>query len=83
MSIYTGGFSQTISSNTLRNSHSQYSFPKAGRFGKIRVDNNAKYQELPQMFETRTTGFGYGGKNGVILRCGLDSPPPNNYKIKG
>lgn len=37
MSLYQGGFSQTISSNTLRNSHSSWSFSKADRFNKVRI----------------------------------------------
>jgi hypothetical protein len=39
---------------------------------------------LPSTFDpTHTTGFGFGQKNGVVIREGKDSPPPNTYKIRG
>mmetsp|Transcript_24055 Transcript_24055/g.18352 ORF Transcript_24055/g.18352 Transcript_24055/m.18352 type:complete len:149 (+) Transcript_24055:304-750(+) len=61
-----------------------WSFPKADRFQKIRVDNSAKMQLLPSTFDpNRYTCFGFGDKNGLILREGVDSPPPNSYKIRG
>ena len=41
-------------------------------------------QLLPHTLNsTKTTSFGFGNKNGVILRSGMDSPPPNAYKIRG
>ena len=41
-------------------------------------------QILPTTFDSkRYSSLGYGEKNGVILRSGRDSPPPNTYKIRG
>ena len=31
----------------------------------------------------RTTGFGFGNKQGLMIKEGVDSPPPNTYKLKG
>ena len=57
-----GGFSQNISSNALRNSHSQWSFGKADRFRKLRIDNSAKMLVLPNTLNTKTSTFGFGEK---------------------
>lgn len=39
---------------------------------------------LPSTLDgTKTTGFGFGNKNGLMVREGRDSPPPNTYKIRG
>lgn len=48
------------------------------------MDNNAKVQLLPSTIDqNRFTQFGFGKKNGLMVREGVDSPPPNTYKIKG
>lgn len=39
---------------------------------------------LPSTLEgTKTTGFGFGNKNGLLVKEGKDSPPPNTYKVRG
>lgn len=41
-------------------------------------------QCLPSTLDpTKSVGFGFGEKNGLKILSGRDSPPPNNYKIRG
>ena len=77
-----GGFSQNISSNTLRNSHSQWSFSKADRFKKLRIDNSAKMLCMPSTLNTKTSTFGYGSKQPLKIVFGKDSPPPTLYRSR-
>ena len=77
-----GGFSQNISANTLRNSHSQWSFAKADRFKKLRIDNSAKMLLLPSTLGGKVPTFGYGNKKPLQIIFGKDSPAPNLYRSK-
>ena len=39
---------------------------------------------LPSTLDpTKSSGIGYGSKNGLRMIYGGESPPPNSYKIKG
>ena len=41
-------------------------------------------QILPSTLDpTKSVGFGFGDKNGLIMREGRESPPPNAYRIRG
>ena len=81
-SLSLGGFSQNISANTLRNTHAQWSFSKADRFKKLRIDNSAKMLILPSTLGSKTSTFGYGNKKPLQIIYGKDSPPPSLYRIK-
>lgn len=77
-----GGFSQNISVNTLRNAHSQWSFSKADRFKKLRIDNSAKMLLLPSTLGGKIPTFGYGNKKPLQIIFGKDSPAPNLYRSR-
>lgn len=77
-----GGFSQNISVNTLRNAHSQWSFSKADRFKKLRIDNSAKMLLLPTTLGGKTSTFGFGNKKPLQIVFGKDSPAPNLYRSR-
>jgi hypothetical protein len=77
-----GGFSQNISANALRNAHSQWSFSKADRFNKLRIDNSAKMLLLPSTLNSKTSTFGFGKKEAVKMLFGKDSPPPTLYRTR-
>ena len=39
---------------------------------------------LPSTLQAdRYRSFGFGDKNGLVLRVGQDSPPANTYKVRG
>ncbi|CAI2373741.1 unnamed protein product [Moneuplotes crassus] len=83
LSVFSkGGFSQNISANALRNSHSQWSFGKADRFKKLRIDNSAKMLALPNTLNAKTSTFGYGKKQPLQIIFGKDSPPPSLYRSR-
>ena len=75
-----GGFSQSISANALRNSHTKWSFSKADRFAKPKLQTAAKYVNLPTTLHAKTTSFGLGQKQGLRMYTGRDSPPPTSYQ---
>lgn len=77
-----GGFSQNISANALRNSHSQWSFSKAERFKKLRIDNTAKMLLLPTTMNAKTSTFGFGNKKPLQMIFGKDSPAPSMYRSR-
>lgn len=77
-----GGFSQTISANALRNAHTHWSFSKADRFKKLRIDNSAKMLLLPTTLGTKTSTFGFGNRDPLKMIYGKDSPPPNLYRCR-
>lgn len=81
-SLSLGGFSQTISANALRNSHSQWSFSKAERFKKLRIDNSAKMLLLPSTIGAKTSTFGFGERKPLQIVYGKDSPAPTVYRAK-
>jgi hypothetical protein len=81
-SLSLGGFSQNISANALRNSHSQWSFSKAERFQKLRIDNSAKMLLLPSTLGNKTSTFGYGEKKPLQMIFGKDSPAPSMYRTR-
>ena len=74
------GFSQNISVNALRNSHSQWSFGKADRFRKLRIDNSAKMLLLPSTLNAKTSTFGFGERKPLKMIFGKDSPSPTLYR---
>lgn len=75
-----GGFSQTISANALRNSHTKWSFSKADRFPKTKFQTAAKFVSLPTTRDTKSSSFGLGTKQGLKMFTGRDSPPPTSYQ---
>lgn len=77
-----GGFSQNISANALRNSHSTWSFSKAERFKKLKIDNTAKMLLLPSTLNAKTSTFGFGNKQPLQMLYGKDSPPPTLYRSR-
>ncbi|CAI2373834.1 unnamed protein product [Moneuplotes crassus] len=80
--LSNGGFSQNISANALRNAHSQWSFGKADRFKKLRINNSAKMLALPNTLNTKTSTFGFGEKKPLQIIFGKDSPPPSLYRSR-
>lgn len=80
--LNSGGFSQNISVNTLRNAHAHWSFPKAERFERIRPNNTASMVNLPSTLHSKSSSFGFGDKQGLKCIVGRDSPPPTTYRLK-
>ena len=80
-SVYTGGFSSYLSSNTLRNSPKHWSFGKADRFLPQIVDNCAKFTSLPPSLSIRHTNFGFGDRGFMKNLVGANSPPPTQYRV--
>lgn len=77
-----GGFSQNISASALRNAHPQWSFSKADRFNKLKIDNNAKMLVLPTTLTAKSSTFGFGNKAPLQMVFGKDSPPPTLYRTR-
>lgn len=80
-SVFTGGFSSYLSSNTLRNSPKYWSFSKAERFLQANPDNCAKYANFPTMVSSRYSTLGFGDRGFMHELPSAQSPPPNQYKI--
>lgn len=81
-SVYSGGFSSYLSSNTLRNSPKHWSFSKADRFMPIIPDNCAKYTSFPTELNPRYSSLGFGGRGFLRDLPAAHSPPPTQYKIR-
>lgn len=80
-SVFTGGLSCYLSSNTLRNSAKHWSFSKADRFVNAMPDNAAKYNNFPSAFSSKRCTQGFGDRAFMRdLPCAI-SPPPNQYQI--
>ncbi len=80
-SVYTGGFSSYLSSNTLRNSPKHWSFSKADRFQHLNPDNTAKFLNFPSILSSRYSTFGFGDRGFLNELPGAASPPPTQYRI--
>jgi len=80
-SVYTGGFSSYLSSNTLRNSPKHWSFSKADRFQMMGVDSAAKYNNFPTVFSTKCCTQGFGDRPFMSNLPCAHSPPPTQYRI--
>ena len=47
-----------------------------------KVNNTAKYVNLPTTIKAKFSTFGFGNKEGLKVIMGRDSPPPTSYRLK-
>ena len=81
------GFGTSVyhSTNTLQNSITSWTIPKADRFKEIykKPQNGSLYNPISLTEgEARCTTQGYGKRTEIISLQGKCSPPPNRYKLK-
>lgn len=79
-SVFTGGFSSNVSSNALRNSPKNYSFPKCERFQEPYNMNKAEFLNFPTIVTNKCSTIGHGERGQFLKKLpGYEVPPPTNY----